>query len=73
MENLLQTDLPLHMTGLDPTIAQLLVNKSKHSSREVLQLSVLELTELIDLPEDDASAVLAQLSSTVLPKLYTVS
>ena len=61
------------MVGLDPVAAQLLASKGKHSSRDVLQLSVLELSELMDVPEEDAGAILALLGSAAMPKPHTVS
>ena len=61
------------MVGLDPAAAKLLDSKGKHSCRDVLQLSVLELAELMDVPDDDAGAILALLGSAAMPKPHTVS
>ena len=72
MSSLLQADLPLHIVGLDAAAAQRLGSKGKHSPREVLALSEMELAELLDLSGEDASSILALLSSAVTPKLHTV-
>ena len=69
---LLQAGLPLQLANLAPSTLEQLDRKGKSTCRDVLQLSSLELSELIDLDLATASDVLRRVSAKAVPALRTV-
>ena len=62
----------MRVAGLAPVMADQLEAKNRSTCGAVLQLSVLELSELVDCSHEDAADALRSCSLVALPPLHTV-